>query len=119
MKNDLWDRVTDWLLVCLMVAAILLAICGIVLTIWCITTNGEENEISNRYYANSAVVMEIDRVNDTVICEDFNGFRWAFKGVEDWCVGDGVSLLMYDRGTPTVSDDEVKDAHYTAWVFTK
>lgn len=116
MKKDLWDRVTDWLLVCGLLVVILALI--IVTYMGCMSIR-KASDTSEGYYANSAVVTEIDRENDTVICEDFNGMRWAFRGVEDWGVGDGVSLLMCDNGTPTVYDDVVRDARYTAWVFSK
>ena len=74
---------------------------------------------ADRYYANSAVVVEINRENDSVTCEDYNGTLWVFEGAEDWQLGDGVSLVMDDMGTPGIYDDEIKDARYTAWVFSK
>lgn len=70
-------------------------------------------------YALTTVVVETDRDNDLVTCEDSNGNLWAFYGVEDWQVGDCASLLMNDRGTESVYDDEVQGARYNAWTLTR
>jgi len=67
------------------------------------------------YYPQSGIVVVLDYNTDEVIWEDFNGFQYAFYGIEDWCVGDGVSAIMYDNGTPKVFDDIIIDVNYTAW----
>ena len=111
MKDDFLDKV----LYALIVLAIIFAVLMVVLLGFVIHDYAE----SQHFYAKSAVVVEIDRAGDTVICEDCNGFRWAFRGVEDWEIGDGVSLLMHDRGTPRIYDDEIKGARYEAWNFSR
>jgi len=65
-------------------------------------------------YPMGATVVETDRVSDTVIIEESNGNTWAFQGVEDWAVGDGVACIMHDNGTPKwVYDDIIVDVRYT------
>jgi len=63
-------------------------------------------------YALTTEVVELDRENDIVVCEDFNGNLWEFYGCEDWQIDDIASLLMNDNGTPTIYDDEIVSARY-------
>lgn len=63
-------------------------------------------------YALTTEVVELDRENDVVVCEGFNGNLWEFYGCEDWQIGDIASLLMNDNGTDTIYDDEIITAHY-------
>lgn len=35
---------------------------------------------------------------------------WSYDG--DWFKGDGVAMIMWDRGTPRVADDMVLSARY-------
>lgn len=63
-------------------------------------------------YALTTKVVELDRENDVVVCEDFNGNLWEFYGCEDWQIDDIASLLMDDNGTPTIYDDEIVSARY-------
>lgn len=71
------------------------------------------------YYALTCEVVEVDRDNDTVTCEDYNGNLWEFYGAEDWQEGDCASLLMWDCGTASVYDDEIHAARYGAWTLTR
>lgn len=70
-----------------------------------------------RLYPRTAVVVEIDRPNDTVVCEDSVGMLWAFYGADDWELDDCVSLLMDSRGTDSIYDDSIVAARYSAWVL--
>ena len=63
-------------------------------------------------YALTTEVVELDRKNDIVVCEDFNGNLWEFYGCEDWQIDDIASLLMDNNGTPTIYDDEIVSARY-------
>ena len=69
-------------------------------------------------YALTACVVEVDRDNDIVTCEDSNGNLWEFYGCEDWQEGDCASLLMNDQGTPSVYDDAIEGARCSAWTLT-
>ena len=63
-------------------------------------------------YAMTTKVVELDRENDVVVCEDFNGNLWEFYGCEDWQIDDIASLRMDNNGTPTIYDDEIVSARY-------
>ena len=75
--------------------------------------------VESQQYALTTKVVKIDRENDVVTCEDCNGNLWEFYGVEDWEVEDGVSLLMNDKGTETIFDDEIISARFNNWTITK
>lgn len=63
---------------------------------------------TNKTYPKTAQVIELDPMLDTVACIDGAGNKWEFYGVEDWQIGDFVSLLMDDNGTPnTIYDDQI------------
>lgn len=70
-------------------------------------------------YALTTCVVEVDRDNDIVTCEDSNGNLWEFYGCEDWQKGDCASLLMNDQGTPSIYDDAIEGARYSAWTLTR
>lgn len=72
-----------------------------------------------KYYALTTCVVELDKKNDVVIVEDSTGNRWQFYGVEDWQEGDCASLLMWDNGTESILDDEVRGVRYGAWTLTR
>lgn len=67
------------------------------------------NQISH-FYPLSTTVTEIE--NDTVTIEDSNGNLWSFDGAEDWQVGDGCALIMYDNSTREIIDDTIISTRY-------
>ena len=73
-------------------------------------------EVEHNYYAQTTVVVELDRENDEVICVDFNGEEWVFIGIEDWMVGDYASMVMDDMGTELIFDDEIVSVRYDGWL---
>lgn len=70
------------------------------------------------YYALTTCVVELDKKNDVVTVEDSTGNRWKFCGVEGWKVDDCASLLMWDNGTESIFDDEIRGVRYNAWTLT-
>lgn len=64
------------------------------------------------HYPSYATVVDLDVESDIVSAEDNNGFVWDFYGVEDYDIGDGVALVMYDNGTVSIFDDVIVDARY-------
>lgn len=66
----------------------------------------------NTAYTLTARIVEIDKDNDIVTCEDNNGESWMFDGCEDWQEGDCVELLMCDNGTQSIYDDEIIRVRY-------
>ena len=63
-------------------------------------------------YPLTVKVVTIDREADAVECVDGAGNVWEFFGCEDWQEGDFASLLMNDKGTPSIYDDEIITARY-------
>ena len=63
-------------------------------------------------YSATGTVTEVDRTTDTVTFTTANGHMYAFKGCEDWASNDLVSAVMWDNGTPFVSDDVILWARY-------
>lgn len=63
-------------------------------------------------YPTCATVIELDRENDEVVVEDFNGNLWAFEGCEDWVEGDICAMIMNDEGTSEIYDDTIVQVRY-------
>lgn len=63
-------------------------------------------------YPLTTKVVALDRENDIVTCEDFNGFQWQFEGCEDWQEGDVCSMIMNSKGTAKIFDDEIITVQY-------
>ena len=62
----------------------------------------------NRYYENSAVVVELEDF-ETVVAEDSTGNLWAFNtaNITAWHCGDTAIMLMDDNATEDVADDYI------------
>ena len=67
------------------------------------------------FYPETAVVREVSATTDLVVVETYTGSLFAFRGAEDWEVGDAVSLIMDSRATEEIEDDEVVSAEYAGW----
>lgn len=75
-------------------------------------------ESVNGLYPRTAAVAGFDYDRDVVIATDWAGLEWEFEGIEDWEIGDLVSLMMYDNGMPnTILDDEIMLAYYGGWTI--
>lgn len=72
----------------------------------------------NNLYALTAVISEINYNDDIVCCTDFNGFIWSFVGVEDYCINDIVSMVMYDNNTDIITDDIIINCRYSSYIDT-
>lgn len=75
----------------------------------------QANAEQHHYYANTAVVTEIDYANNLVTVEDSAGNTWQFTETEDWEFSDTCSMLMDSKGTSSVSDDEIIQVTYCAF----
>jgi hypothetical protein len=71
-----------------------------------------ETKVEETFYALTTKVVMIDYTTDIVWCEDYNGNIWEFYGCEDWAIDDIASLLMNDKGTENIEDDEIMSARY-------
>lgn len=70
---------------------------------------------NHHYYANTAVVTEVDKENNLVTVEDCNGNVWQFTETEDWEFADSCSMLMDSKGTQSVADDEIIQVTYCSF----
>lgn len=81
--------------------------------------SAKANETSwktSNLYALTTVIVEINDDCKLVTCKDFNGNLWRFTTCEgDWIIGDIVSMVMYDRNTPIIYDDEIVSVKYNGW----
>ena len=66
-------------------------------------------------YPNAGIVIDLDKANDLVIFQDFSGQEWDFKGVEDYMIGDIIAVIMNDKGTESIYDDEIIDVRYIGY----
>lgn len=66
-------------------------------------------------YAKTAIVYEIDRDADVVVVEDATGNLWEFEGVEDYEIGDFVSMVMDDNDTTSIYDDVIVVSQYSGY----
>lgn len=64
-------------------------------------------ENNTKEYPLTTIVVELDKANDIVVCEDFNGNLWEFYETDDWFVGDICSIIMNDNGTDDIRDDVI------------
>ena len=89
-------------------------VCGL-----CIGANANVDAASEKtanLYAMTTVLVDINDECKLITCKDFNGNEWCFTDLEgDWVVGDIVSMIMNDRGTPIIYDDEIVSVRYDGW----
>ena len=95
----------------LKVIATALMICSVLML--CVAVDSASADM----YPETAKVIMVDYDIDMIMVETFTGFRFPFKGCEDWQEGDCASLIMDDNGTELVYDDCIIMAQYGAWVL--
>ena len=68
-------------------------------------------------YPKSGYIVETDRAENLIVIEDANGNLWELEQeVEDWEVGDGVAMIMYDNQTPeSIYDDAIIVCRYSGY----
>lgn len=72
--------------------------------------NPETTEI----YPMTSQIVGFDYEMNLVTVVDFGSEEcFQFYGIEDWQVGDVVSLIMSNNGTPEIYDDMILDCRYT------
>jgi hypothetical protein len=73
----------------------------------------DESSVKSSQYAKTAKITEIDYKADVAVCVDGTGNEWAFTEVEDFEVGDFVSMLMSDNKTPLdITDDVIEQVRF-------
>lgn len=61
----------------------------------------------NAVPANTAVVYDLDYTNNEIIVMDVDGNLWSIAEIEEWEIGDLMSIEFNDMGTEMVEDDEI------------
>lgn len=65
------------------------------------------------YYPQTAVIVDFDRKHDAVTVRTSVGWLYQFYGIEDYEIGDMVSLIMDNMDTEnTIFDDVIIDVQY-------
>lgn len=72
----------------------------------------EEFVRTDNIYPRTAVVTEINRVDDIVTVTDNVGYMWQFTEADDWEIGDIASMIMNDNGTDVITDDMIVSVRY-------
>lgn len=72
--------------------------------------------ISVSCYTTCGIVTSIDDENNIVEITDFNGEIWVYEGVEDYLIGDAVSMLMNNNGTENIYDDIIINIRYCGYI---
>lgn len=75
-----------------------------------------ENYIKTNLYARTGIVTQIDYENDLVIVKCANGNTYPCRGVEDYDIGDIVSLVAKKNKTEVVTDDNVVSHRYDGFI---
>ena len=78
----------------------------------CCLVEDKEPKPTETIYPLTVKVETVNHEADVVSCVDGTGNVWEFFGCEDWQEGDFASLLMNDKGTPSIYDDEIITARY-------
>ena len=68
-------------------------------------------------YPETMMVIDFDYEENLVICTTYGGREtFGFKGIEDWEIGDLVSMIMNDNGTEFQYDDMIEDEKWSGYV---
>lgn len=66
-------------------------------------------------YPTTAKIVEFDDKSNAVICESATEIQYKFYGIEDYEIGDCVSMIVSDNGTENTNDDIVLVSRYSSW----
>lgn len=85
-------------------------VCMLLVIVYPIIYHGEKEK--NTYPA----TMEVTNIeNDVVTIQTSTGIVYQFTGAEDLAVGDLVSLIMDNKGTVEIFDDEILQVRYAGY----
>lgn len=63
-------------------------------------------------YPLSAEITDVNYEDDIITITDYSGEEWVYEGCEDWEIGDGASLIMYNNMTLEIYDDVILTIKY-------
>lgn len=95
----------NWYLITCVVWAIAAIICSMI----------TRHDTIKMLYPTSGIVIKVNRAEDFITIEDYTGNIWKWSGAEDWTVGDYCALIMNDKGTTQINDDEIISIRYTGY----
>lgn len=100
----------------LCVLAALLAVAAVFAAgFFCAGAAAPEAALPDGFYPETAVVWALEEETDTVWVSTATGYLYGFPGIEDYCQGDVVSLIMHDNGTEYIMDDTVLISRYSGF----
>ena len=71
-------------------------------------------------YPQALEVVDVNDESDVLTLENWCGFRYQMRGAEDYNVGEIVSAIMFNAGTPDdIRDDLIMSARYSGYNVTK
>lgn len=97
------------------ISLISVAIYVVVLLLILNSKDKETKKIDNLYPL-CGIVTEVDYKKDYIVIEDFTGNLWVWEGAEDWGRKDIASMIMDDKGTDSITDDEIVKVYYSGWI---
>lgn len=69
-------------------------------------------------YPHTAQVVGLNHRTDTVIIKTATGIFYSFSGIEDYMIGDLVSLTMDNSATPdNIVDDVIVEVRYSGYTY--
>ncbi len=81
----------------------------------CSYTSTAQSIYKKHTYPETGIIIETISEEDTVVVECANGNRFSFFGIEDYVKGDIVAMIMHDKGTSVVYDDEIIKTEYAGY----
>lgn len=71
---------------------------------------------NNNYYPKTGIITEINETANTAIFTDKNGHEWKFEDIEDYEIGDIISVIMDGKKTMSIYDDKILAVNYSGTI---
>lgn len=72
--------------------------------------------IHSEEYPQTMVVVHINEYIDSVTIETATGYQYSFWGIEDYQIGDVVSVTMNDNATENdITDDKIVEVRFSGY----
>lgn len=76
----------------------------------------ETRKAHHTLIADTGVIMD-EPDGETIIATLQSGHMFCFDDEDhDWCVGDLVTMIFDDNGTPIITDDIIISYRYSGWI---
>ena len=67
---------------------------------------------ADHIYSRHGEVVELDCEHDEVIWVDGVGYEWIIESIDDWMIGDNISVINFDMFTENIEDDYTIEYRY-------